>query len=274
VQTGEEGPVAGEDFAVMRIKRRMMRESYVGGMYTLRHAREGGVDNRQTMGLDFRLATSTFLGSENLSGSGYLLHTTNPLADGNTSAFGGEFAFPNDPLIAQIGYMEVQDNFDAAVGFTRRTGFRNINPLVSFAPRPRQHPWIRRFNFGGDMKWFLRPGDNRLLTREIDLTAFQLDLHTQDSIRFHVVPTYELLEDDFTIAPDITLPAGQDYSFTRYRVEGSTTSRRPLAVSPQVEWGSFYSSTCAPRPGRCSPSRTNGTGGRSSRGGSTRGCTG
>ncbi len=37
----------------MRIKRRMLRESYVGGLYTLRHARGGGIDTRQTMGVDF-----------------------------------------------------------------------------------------------------------------------------------------------------------------------------------------------------------------------------
>ena len=138
--------------------------------------------------------------------------------------------------------MEVQENYDAAVGFTRRTGFRNINPRVAFAPRPRQHPWIRRFNFGGDDGLVPRSATTTgLLTREIDVTAFQVDLHTQDSIQFHVVPTYERLEEDFGIAPGVTLPVGQEYSFTRYRIQGSTTSRRPLALSPEVEWGSFYS---------------------------------
>lgn len=241
VQTGEEGGVLGEDFAVMRVKRRMLRESYVGALYTRRHTRGGGLDTRQTIGADFRLATSSFLGSENLGGSGYFLHTTNPLDTGKNSAFGAELSYPNDPLNAQVEYMEIQENYDAAVGFTRRTGFRKFNPRVTFSPRPRQHHWIRRFNFGGEMAWFLDPRDNRLLTREIDVTAFQVDLHTQDSIQFHVVPTYQLLEENFGIAPGVTLPVGQEYNFTRYRIQGSTTSRRPLALSPEAEWGSFYS---------------------------------
>jgi hypothetical protein len=80
-----------------------------------------------------------------------------------------------------------------------------------------------------------------VLTRELDLTAFQIETHLQDSMQFHVVPTYERLEKDFTIAPGVTLPAGQDYRFTRYQVLGSTTSRRPLAISPRAEWGRFYS---------------------------------
>jgi hypothetical protein len=241
VQTGQEDGAPGEDFAVMRFKRRLLRESYVGALYTLRHARDAGIDTRHTSGLDFRLATSTFLGSENLAATGYLLHTTNLLESGRSSAFGAELSFPNDPLDAQVAVTEIQENYDAAVGFTRRRGVRTVSPRVTFTPRPRGHRWIRAFNFGGDGAWFLHSRDHRLLTREIDLTAFQIDLHTQDSLEVHVLPTYELLEEDFRIAPGVTLPAGQAYRFTRYRVQGSTTSRRPFALSPEGEWGGFYS---------------------------------
>ncbi len=39
----------------MRIKRRVMRQSYVGGLYTLRHARGGDIETRQTTGADVGL---------------------------------------------------------------------------------------------------------------------------------------------------------------------------------------------------------------------------
>ena len=91
------------------------------------------------------------------------------------------------------------------------------------------------------MNWFLDPVDNRLLTREIDITALQIDTHSQDSIQVHVLPTYELLEQDFAIAPDVTLPTGQEYGFTRYSVRGRTAPRRPISLSPEVEWGEFFS---------------------------------
>ena len=94
-----------------------------------------------------RLATSTFRGSDNVSATGYCLRTTNPLDTvGKSLAFGAVLAYPNDPLDLRIGFQEIQENYAAAVGFTRRTGFRNINPQMSFAPRPTQHSWIRRFN--------------------------------------------------------------------------------------------------------------------------------
>jgi hypothetical protein len=172
---------------------------------------------------------------------GYYLHTSDVLDLGKNLAFGADVAYPNDPWTASVKYVEVQRNYDAAVGFVRRTNFRNINPIVTFAPRPRQHDWIRRFNFGAAANWFLDPVTNQTLTREIDITAFEVDTHKQDSVAFHVVPTYELLEEDFRIAPGVTLPVGQEYSFTRYRAIGSTTARRPLAVSSTLEWGNFFS---------------------------------
>ncbi len=247
IQTGDEthddaGGSLGEDFTVVRLKRRMFRESYLGVLYTRRHTRGGDVDDRQTIGVDLRLVTSTFRGSDNLSATGYFLHTTNPIdIVGKSSAFGAVLAYPNDPLNLQIGYQEIQENYEAAVGFTLRTGFRNISPQIGVGPRPRQHPWSRRFNFGTRMNVFLDPVDNRLLTREIDITALQIDTHRQETIQLHVLPTYELLERDFRIAPGVTLPTGREYSFTRYRIQGRTASRRPITVSPQVEWGEFFS---------------------------------
>jgi hypothetical protein len=224
----------------------------------LRNGSGGELENRQTMGVDFRLSTSTFRGRQNLQATGYFLHTMNPLDTGRSSAFGAELAYPNDPWRFSTGYVEVQDNYDAAVGYTRRTGFRKIQPRIGFAPRPRQHPWIRRFNFQGDVDWRLDPDTNRTLTREVDITAFDLFTHSSERIEVHVIPTYELLEEDFDISPDITLPVGRDYGFTRYRVEGRTGDQRIVSVRPLVEWGDFYSGdrlqlnmnlSIRPRPG-------------------------
>lgn len=241
VQTRENGPTPGEDFSVVRLKRRLLRQSFIGAIYTRRAARGGDVDDRHTMGLDFELATSTFLGSENVVANGFFLKTTNPIASGDDTAIALQIEYPNDPLDAQMEFREVQANYDAAIGFTRRTGFRLYNPRVFYAPRPRQHRWIRRFNFGGGVEWYVDPTSNDMLDRELDITAFQVDLHSQDSFQVHVIPTSERLIESFGIAPGVVLPVGSEYSFTRYRVQANTAGRRLLSVSPQVTWGEFYS---------------------------------
>ena len=92
VRTGddEDASMIGEDFTVARVKRRLLRQSYVGGLFTRRDARGDGLDEKNTLGVDFRLATSTFLGSQNLALTGWGLHASRarPDASGRTSAYG------------------------------------------------------------------------------------------------------------------------------------------------------------------------------------------
>src|SRR5262245_35265892 len=56
VRTGEDGGFGSEDFTVARVKRRILRQSYVGGLYTRRDPRLAGVGAAHTAGLDARLA--------------------------------------------------------------------------------------------------------------------------------------------------------------------------------------------------------------------------
>ncbi len=81
VQTGEEDGVPSEDFSIVRVRRRLLRQSYVGALYTRRDTHDVNIDARHTMGVDFLLATSQFRGSQQLSLGGYFLQATNPLED-------------------------------------------------------------------------------------------------------------------------------------------------------------------------------------------------
>ncbi len=240
VQTREEPAAPGEDFSVMRLKRRILQQSFIGAIYTRRAARGFGLQDRHTGGVDFELATSTFLGSQNLVTNGFLVKAPALGTSGKDLAIGLQLEFPNDPLEAQLEYREVQANYDAAVGFTRRTAFRQYNPRVSYSLRP-DHARIRQINFGAGADFFVDPDTDDALDNEIEVNAIEVELHSQDSVQVDVVPTYERLIEDFRIAPGITLPIGSEYHFTRYRVEVETAGRRLLSLHPEVEWGDFYS---------------------------------
>ncbi len=62
----------------------------------------------------------------------------------------------------RLGVREVQPAFDPTVGFVTRTGFRRYAPGLAFAPRPRGHRYIRRFEFGADTE-LLTDLNNQLL---------------------------------------------------------------------------------------------------------------
>jgi hypothetical protein len=241
VRTGESnGLAAGEDFSVLRVRRRAFQQSYIGGIYTRRAARSIGLPDRHTAGVDFELQTSTFRGSQNLELSGLYLHTTNPLDTGASGGWALRLDYPNDPLSARISFRELDDNYDPAVGFVERRGYRRMNPAFEWNPRPRNHPWIRSFQFGANLD-LQNDTSNRPLTREWNITAIDVNLHSGDSLRVEVTPTYERLEEDFDIFDDILLPAGEKYRFTRYEVAFDSADQRMIQVEPSVEFGDFFS---------------------------------
>ena len=241
VRTGEENGAPGEDFTVLRVRRRVLRQSFVGGIYTGRATRnQSAVPTRSTAGLDFRLATSSFRGSQNLEASGFFAVTTEVNGLGDNLSFGGRVSYPNDVWEASIAAMEVQPNVAPELGFLPRRDFRRYQPALRFNPRPRSHPYIRRFGFGGDIDIYTDT-KNQLETRELEVTATRVEFHSGDSVELTVVPSYERLKEPFAISSGITLPAGAAYDFTRYRVSGSTANKRIVSVQPRIEWGSFLS---------------------------------
>ena len=241
VRTGDDGDAIGEDFTVARVQRRILRQSTVGAFYSRRHARAANTTEFQTAGLDFRLATATFRGTSNLEFNGFFLWSTNPVqTTGDNLAYGLRIDYPNDRWEARMSFTEVQENHAPAIGFTPRTGFRGYGPRLRFAPRPDRHPWLRQMAFGLDAD--LRTDvENRFLTRRLDFTLLQMELHSQDNFEISVVPTYERLENDFEISSEIVLPAGAEYDFNRFRVAFQTANRRVLALQSRVEVGSFFS---------------------------------
>jgi hypothetical protein len=242
VRTGEDNDVLGEDFTALRVRRRILRQSFIGGIYTGRATRnQSALPTRSTAGLDFRLATSTFRGNRNLEAAGFVaINNLYGGKAGDNVAYGGRVNYPNDIYEGSFAFIEVPKNVDPAVGFVNRRDFRRYQPQFRWNPRPKAHAYIRRLGFGGDFDVYTDTR-NQLVTQEFDFTVARVELHSGDNVEASVVPSYERLEDDFTISSGVTLPAGSEYRFTRYRVSMSTANKRIVSVQPRLEWGSFLS---------------------------------
>ena len=244
VRTGDDDDVGaiGEDFTVMRLKRRMLQQSYIGAMYTRRDSQASGIGTAHTAGLDGRLATSSFMGDQNVEVSGWFLNSSRPGFSRGSSAFGASLNYPNDLWNGRVDAIEVQENFDPSVGFVTRHAYRRYTQKLEFGPRPRDHRYIRQLSFGtaATVQTDLR---NHMLQRGIEVTPIQVNLHSQDEVGVIASNRYERLDAPFEIADDITLPMGTSYSFNRIRFYGQTASRRLLSINARYEVGDFYSGT-------------------------------
>jgi hypothetical protein len=238
LRTATHGDVAGEDFTVLRPRRRLMRQSYAGLIYTRRTTRDSSSPARETIGGDFELATSRFRGSQNLQFSGFYAATPGAATD-DTAIYGLRLTYPNDRWNARMSYRVVQKNADPAVGFIERADYRRWNPVVRFGPRPKSHRFIRQVSME---TWaeLLTDTSNALLGRAFRFTLADVSLHSGDAASVTVNPVYERLERNFLIG-GVTLPLGSWYQYTRYSANVSTANRRALSGSATVQAGTFYS---------------------------------
>lgn len=241
VRTGEEDAALGEDFLVTRVRRRVLRQSYVGGTYAVRATRDQtAIPTRHTAGADFRLSTATFRGNRNLEFTGSWLWSSTAGHTGDSAAWALRLDYPNDVWDMSMLVGEVQKNHDPAVGFTARRDFRRYAPELRWNPRPQGHRYIRRFSFGGQPQIYTNTA-NQLESVEADVQVFRVELHSGDNVTASVTPSYEYLAQNFEISPGVVLPAGSDYTFMRYGLAASTANKRVVSVQPRFEFGTFMS---------------------------------
>jgi hypothetical protein len=220
VRTADDGDAGfiGEEFTAARVKRRLLAQSYIGGMFTRRDARGDGSGSSHTVGADFALSTATFQGNKNLTTAGWFLRESRPGVTSGTSAFGASIEYPNDRWSGGFNAREVQANFDPSVGFVARRNYRRYNQFIGFGPRP-NNKLIRQVRLNGNLTVFtdLR---NQMVERNLHLNFANFQFQSQDQVSVELDRNYIRLQTPFPISTGITLPMGNQYSFTRMAIAG------------------------------------------------------
>ena len=252
VKTRETDLVNSEDFSVVRLKQNFLKESSIGVLYTRRHTENGEqlpepVQDRNTLGVDLSLNTSTFLKNQNLQFQAFaVIHNPNTLNEINNniwdrSARGLRFNFPNDPWSGSLSYREFGVSYDPAVGFSRRNSFRRVEPRIRFSPILekssiiRELQWEISFENLMSLQW-------KKLTQNIRLTPISIRFESGDEISYQIIKNYERLEYNFNILGDnsIIIPIG-DYSNWSHQIELETANYRKIVYEIELNIEGFWS---------------------------------
>jgi hypothetical protein len=209
---GQRRQFISEDFTVLRARRQVFTQSYVGMIYTRRAERGTGTPDLHTGGVDFAFNSSRFRGDQNLNLWGFWAWNNTP--NQPTGRLGGHalglrLDYPNEIWVSRVSYRVWGENHDPAIGFTPRRNVQRMSPQLNYLPRLVNHRWIRRFSFGWDGEW-VAGLDNTLQTMLQNYNVFGIDLHSGDSFDFFIAPNFERLIEDFEIHPGIVLPEGTE----------------------------------------------------------------
>ena len=217
IQTQEAFGQLGENFFVGRYSHDILARSKIGGI-VINKETVGGSDYNRTFAADTSLAIHRFFAL-----TGFIAKTESPgVSTGQMAGnINGLWRSPSWRIYSE--YSDIQDNFNAEVGFVPRIGIRRSKAHIEWDPRPGR--WgIRQM----DPMWNIeRTTDqhNRLLSRRIHhMIGFYFEDGSSVVLMYN--DQFEQLDVPFRIRPDVVIPAGA-YSFGNGRITyGSDPSRR------------------------------------------------
>ncbi|MBE3071507.1 MAG: carbohydrate binding family 9 domain-containing protein, partial [Acidobacteria bacterium] len=233
-----DNPRAGQNLLAARVSRNVFQQSWVGGIVT--RGNPAGTGSNTLLGVDTRLATSSFSGDKNLLLDLFFLRTDDGERHAADYAFGGALDYPNDLWDLNLSAKQIGADFNPALGFVPRTGIRKTSGRASFQPRP-VRSFIRQFFFEVEAEWV---GDlnNRVQNWTADASPMNFETNSGEKFQLDLSREFEYLPESFEISDGVVVPMAS-YGWTRYGVEAETANKRWWVVSAEAGWGGFYDGT-------------------------------
>ena len=234
IQTDDLGTeVKSANFTAVRLRRDVLRRSSIGAIFTNRSVSLVGDGSSQAYGVD-----GVFSLYDNVEVITYVAKTETPGLRERDLSYQGRFSYNGDRYGLTADHLVVEDHFTPEVGFVRRDNFRRTNLSGRFSPRPRSIEWVRQFTVEGAVDYFLTADTGRLETR-LRVARFNTEFENSDRFGVDFIDSYELLEEPFEIAPDVTIPVG-GYSFSDIEASYTLGTQRRASGRFSVRAGSFW----------------------------------
>jgi hypothetical protein len=231
MRTEETGSTPSNTYLVGRVRRNLLRSSFIGGVVTSRDSALAGDTNR-VYGTDLH-----FQFFEKLEFDSHLLASDTPGRSGHNQARRVQAGWIDDELVISAEYNVVQPNFNPEVGFVRRGDMSHLAGDIAWKPRFDRSATMRNLHVGATTHYY---EDSRglLETRSHEATL-GLDFENGGSVSFVTTETFDRLTDPFRIRSNIAIAPG-DYSYLTYSANADSGRSRKMIASGTVTWGDFW----------------------------------
>ena len=133
----------------------------------------------------------------------------------------------------------VSQNYNPDMGFVFQKNVIQHNPGGYFIWRPKNIPWIRRFDPGLFVNYYHDANDpGNFQQGNFYLFPIYLVFTNGSFLEYAILPTWQNINFDF--AP-LGIPIAQDdYYYPRQRITLNSDQSAKLSASSKLEWGGFY----------------------------------
>ncbi len=220
------------NFAVLRVRRDILRRSSIGVMGTTRSVAQSGRGSNEAYGID-----GTFAFFANLAFNAYWAKTRTTGLAGDDTSYRAQMEYAGDRYGMQLDHLVVGDNFNPEIGFVRRDNIRENIGQLRFSPRPASIKSVRKFS-GIATFTNIDDGAGRLQTRTTD-GEFAIEFQNSDRFSIGMSAIAERLSQPFVIPPSGRIPVGA-YDFAVARAAYVFGQQRPVSGNLAFEHGGFY----------------------------------
>jgi hypothetical protein len=238
IETGEQDTVPATNNTVVRYKRDIGSQSYVGAILTSKNNR---IISNQVAGIDGAYSTSKFLKNKNFVIGGLMSRSFDKNKNGNSAYAWRFFAdYPNDLIDNFIGISSVQENFNPELGFLNRKNFDNLNWLFRFTPRWFSNLGIRQMYFrpwGFDLYRTHTTGKVESFLNES--RPFGFFTKSGERFEYNFYQQYERLDMPFALTDSIIIPVDK-YWMYRMEIQLGSFRGRKIWGDANYAWGDFY----------------------------------
>ena len=225
----------GATTGVVRIKRNLWRESYVGFLATAGDPL--GRKGSWVSGVDFTYSTSGFLGDKNFSLNAYGIMTGRDGLGKDRTAAAFKIDYPNDKWDLRLWYRRIGRDFDPSLGFVPRRAMQRFNPAISNRTRFARGP-IQDMSMGiNPYITYSLHGQYESLESPINIVNWRF--RSGERVQFVVTPTADRPRQLFEVSEGVVI-APALYQWVRRNVGFTTAQKRRLYGSLNWTTGSFY----------------------------------
>jgi hypothetical protein len=176
--------------------------------------------------------------SQNTTVLGYYARSDRIVGDDMAASYRARFDYAGDRYGLIAEHLLVDDGFTPAVGYTRRENFRRNLAAARFSPRLKSNPYMRKLTWEVGYTYDTSAAEERVENRSID-GRFGIEFHSGDQSSVQYLDEYELLPQNFRIAPGVVVPQG-GYKNRNVTASYTLANQRVIAGRMTVVSGSLY----------------------------------
>jgi len=240
-QSDIENGVAGGNYSVAAVQRKIWDRSNISFIFVNKQLSKDNAENfnlnhyNRVAGIDFNYANkdNTWFGKT-------FLHTSfSPDENSEGFSHGTSLKYNTRPLEIEWNHQYVDENYDAEVGFIRRTNYYRFNPEITFKFYPKES-FVNELGVGSDAEFIFMPGFGKT-DHDIGI-GFGGQLSNTGRFRVSLNHEYTYLFDGFdpTGTDSDALASGTEYNYVNLQAFYSGDRRKDISYSIFTYLGGYF----------------------------------